>query len=69
MEVLGAPAAEVVAPLQQNLEEPEEASLMDFNTGIADRAEGDGQGEALQQGEVHVDVQPQIGRASCRERV
>ena len=31
---------------------------MDFDPGIADRADGDRQGEALQQGEVDVDVEP-----------
>src|SRR5690242_19701459 len=56
--VFGAPAAEIVAPMQQNLEQSDEASLMELDTRIADRADGDGQGEALQQREVHVDVQP-----------
>ena len=31
---------------------------MDFDPGIADRADGDRQGEALQQREVDVDVEP-----------
>ena len=32
--------------------------LVDFDSGIADRADGDGQGDALQQREVDVDVEP-----------
>ena len=30
---------------------------MDFDAGIADRADGDGQGDPLQQGKVHMDVE------------
>src|SRR5271169_1358829 len=56
--VLGAPAAEIVATMQQNLQEPDNASLMDLYAGIADRPCGNRQGDALTQREVHVDVQP-----------
>lgn len=31
---------------------------MNLDAGVVDRADGDGQGEALQKREVHVDVQP-----------
>ena len=58
VKVLGAPAAEVVAPMQQHLQEPAEAPFMKLDPGVVDRADGDRQGEALQKREVHVDVQP-----------
>ena len=56
--VLGSPAAEAVATMQENFEQPDDASLMDFDAGVVDRADGDRQGHALQQWKVHVDVQP-----------
>ena len=56
--VLGAPGAEIVASMQQNLQEPDDASLVDLYPGIVDRPCGDRQGDALQQREVDVDVQP-----------
>jgi hypothetical protein len=33
-------------------------SVVDFDTGIADRPDGDRQGDALQERKVHVDVEP-----------
>ena len=56
MNVPGSPAAEAVAAMQQNFEQPDDASLMDLNTGVVDRADGDRQADALQQRKVHVDV-------------
>ena len=56
--VLGSPAAEAVATMQENFEQPDDASLMDLDARVVDRADGDRQGDALQQREVHVDVQP-----------
>ena len=56
--VLGTPGAEIVATMQQNLQEPDDASLVDLDTCIVDRACGDRQGDALEQREVDVDVQP-----------
>jgi hypothetical protein len=44
--------------MQQHLQEPDEASFMNLDSGVVDRADGEGQGQALQKGEVHVDVQP-----------
>jgi hypothetical protein len=34
--VPGSPAAETVAAMQENFEQPDDASLMDLDTGIAD---------------------------------
>ena len=56
--VLGAPGAEIVATMQQNLQEPDDTRLVDLYPGIVDRPCGDRQGDALQQREVDVDVQP-----------
>ena len=56
--VLGSPAAKAVATMQENFEQPDDASLMDLDARVVDRADGDRQGDALQQREVHVDVQP-----------
>ena len=56
--VLGAPGAEIVATMQQNLQEPDGTRLVDLYPGIVDRPCGDRQGDALQQREVDVDVQP-----------
>ena len=58
MNVPGSPGAEAVAAMQQNFEQPDDASLMDLNTGVVDRADGDRQADALQQRKVHVNVQP-----------
>ena len=44
--------------MQQNFEQPDDASLMDLDTGVIERADGDRQADSLQQREVHVDVQP-----------
>src|ERR1700746_730283 len=56
--VPGSPAAEAIAAMQQNFEQPDDASLMDLDTGVIERADGDRQADSLQQREVHVDVQP-----------
>ena len=58
MNVPGSPAAVAVASMQQNFEQPDDASFMDLDTGIVDRADGERQGDTLQQREVDVDVQP-----------
>src|SRR5580704_13807280 len=44
--------------MQQNLEEPNDASVVDFDTGIADRTDGDRQRHPLQKREVDVNVEP-----------
>src|SRR6202023_2410803 len=49
--VLGAPGAEIVATMQQNLQEPDGTRLVDLYPGIVDRPCGDRQGDALQQRE------------------
>ena len=58
MDLLGGPTADVSAAVQENLEQADDAHVVDFDAGIADRADGDGQRNALQQREVDVDVEP-----------
>ena len=58
VDFLRGPAADVSAAMQQNLEEPNDASVVDFDTGIADRTDGDRQRNALQKREVDVNVEP-----------
>ena len=58
MDLLGGPAADLSAAMQEDLEQADDARLVDLDAGITDRADGDRQGEALQQREVDVDVEP-----------
>src|ERR1700745_957844 len=58
MNVPGSPAAEAIAAMQQNFEQPDDASLMDLDTGVIERADGDRQADSLQQRAGHWDVQP-----------
>ena len=44
--------------MEQNFKQADDASLMDLDTGVVDRADGDRQANALQQREINVDVQP-----------
>ena len=58
MDLLGAPAADMSAAMQQHFEQGDDAHVVDFDSRIAHRADGDRQGDALQQGEVDVNVEP-----------
>ena len=58
MNLLGGPAADIAAAVQENFQQADDPRLVDFDAGIADRADGDGQGDSLQQRKVHVDVEP-----------
>src|SRR5438445_10981338 len=44
--------------MEQHFEQADDARVVDLDPGIADRANGDRQGEALQQPKVDVDVEP-----------
>src|SRR5438445_9114808 len=56
--VLGGPATDLTTAGQEELEESEDAGVVDLDPGIADCADSDWKGEALQQREVDVDVEP-----------
>ena len=58
MNLLGGPTADMSAAVQKNLEQTDDAHVMDFDSRISDRADGDGERDALQQREVDVDVEP-----------
>src|SRR5215472_2105572 len=58
MDLAGRPAADLRAAMQENLEQADDARLVDFETGIADGTECDWSGEALEEREVNVDVEP-----------
>jgi hypothetical protein len=58
MDLLGRPATDVRAAVQENLHEADDARLMDLDAGIAHRAFADRQRYALQQRKVHVNVEP-----------
>src|SRR5712672_4270689 len=48
----------MTAAMQEDFEQADDAGVVDLDPGIADRADGDRQGEALQQRKVDVDVEP-----------
>ena len=58
MDLLSRPAADVRAAVQEDVHEADDARLMDLDAGIAHRAFGDRQRDALQQWKVDVNVKP-----------
>ena len=52
------PAADVGASMLENLEQADDTGVVDFDAGIADRPNGNWQGDALQERKVHVDIEP-----------
>jgi len=58
VDLLGGPAADVAAAMQEDFEEADDAGLVDLDAGIADGTNGDRQGEVLQQRKVDMDVEP-----------
>ena len=47
MDLLGRPAADVRAAVQENFHQPDDAGLVDLDAGIAHRAYGDRQGDKV----------------------
>jgi len=43
--------------MQENLHQPNDACVVDFDSGIANQADGDRQGQPLQQREIHMNVE------------
>src|SRR5258708_32893655 len=58
VDVFGGPATGLSTAVQEDLEEADDAGVVDLDPGIADCADSDWKGEALQQREVDVDVEP-----------
>src|SRR5258706_15177344 len=48
----------MTAAMQEDFEQADDAGVVDLDPGIADRADGDRQGEALQQRKVDMDIEP-----------
>ena len=47
MDLFGRRAADGVAAMQQDFQQPNNPGVLDFDAGITDRADGDGQGQPL----------------------
>src|SRR5215471_9810339 len=58
VDLLGRPAADVSSALQQDFEQADDPGFVDFDAGIAHGADGDRQGDPLQQWEVDMNVEP-----------
>src|SRR4029077_20323047 len=58
VDLLGGPAADMTAAMQEDFEQADDARVVDLDPRIAHRADGDRQGEALQQRKVDVDIEP-----------
>ena len=52
VDLLGGPAANLSAAMQEDFEEADKTGVVDLDAGIADRADGDREGKALEQREV-----------------
>ena len=57
MDLLGGPAAHGRASMQENLQQADDTDILDADAGIADRADGNGQGKPLEQREIDVHIQ------------
>src|SRR5215468_5601557 len=58
MDLLGRPASDLRAAVQEDFHQPDDARFVDLDAGIAHRADGNRQGNALQQRKVPVNVEP-----------
>ena len=58
MDLCGVPATDLGAAVEEDFQETDDARVMDLDARITDRADGNRQGEALQQREVDVHVEP-----------
>ena len=58
VDLLGGPAANLSAAMQEDFEEADQTRVVDLDAGIADRADGDREGKALEQREVDMNIEP-----------
>src|SRR5271168_4770667 len=58
VDVLGRPAADMTAAMQEDFEEADDARVVDLDAGIAHRADGDRKSKTLQQRKVDMDIEP-----------
>src|SRR5215468_5192829 len=52
------PAPDLGTGVQKNLEQADGPRILDFDAGMADRTDGNGQRDPLQQGKVGMDIEP-----------
>ena len=57
VDLLSGPAADLSAPMQEDFEEANEAGIVDLDPWIANRADGDREGKALEQREVDMNIE------------
>jgi hypothetical protein len=57
VDLLGGPSTHGRTPVQENLQQADDTNIVEADAGIADRADGDGQGEPLEEREVHMHIQ------------
>src|ERR1700746_1448558 len=57
VDLIGSPTSDMSAAMEENLAQANDASIVDFDAGIADRADGDGQSNPLQERKVDVDME------------
>ena len=58
VDLLGRPTSGLSSGMQEDLQQANDACFMDFDTWVTNRADGNGQGEALKQWEIDMDVEP-----------
>jgi hypothetical protein len=58
VDLLCRPATEVTAAMHEDFQQADDAGLVDLDTGIANRTNGDRQGQALEQREVDMNIEP-----------
>jgi len=63
----GSPASQAGSSVQENFHQPDHAGVLDLDTRKLDGAYLDGEGQALQEREVHMDVEPL--RLVCGEAI
>jgi hypothetical protein len=57
-DLLGRPAADLIAAVQQHFQQADDTRVVDLDAGMADGADGDRQSDPLEQWEVDVNVEP-----------
>ena len=57
VDLLGGPAANLSAAMQEDFEEADKTGVVDLDAGIADGADGDREGKALEQREVDMNIE------------
>jgi hypothetical protein len=60
MDLFGGPAADMSTAVQEDFEKADDAGIVDLDARMANRTDGDRQGETLQEREVDVDVEPLV---------